>query len=130
MKSRFGLLCIFCLCLVLFSPVLTHAQGLGTINGTITDPSGSAVAAAKITATQTGTSFMRDADANTDGFFVLPSLAPTVYHLTVTATGFKTEAEDVTLLANQSLTVNFQLSLGVAFASRDEQVPVGAEHEA
>jgi hypothetical protein len=116
-KARFVLLCALCMCVVLLVPGFLHAQGLGTINGTVTDPSGSAVAAAKITATQAGTSFERDADANSDGFFVLPSLAPSVYHLSVTATGFKTEAEDVTVLADQSLTVNFQLSLGSAAES-------------
>jgi hypothetical protein len=90
---------------------------LGTINGTITDPSGSAVPSAKITATQAGTSFMRDADANSDGFFVIPSLAPASYHLSITASGFKSESEDVIVLADQSLTVNFQLSLGSAAES-------------
>jgi hypothetical protein len=90
---------------------------LGTINGTITDPSGSAVPSAKITATQAGTSFVRDADANSDGFFVIPSLAPANYHLSITATGFKSESEDVIVLADQSLTVNFQLSLGSAAES-------------
>jgi hypothetical protein len=116
-RFRFALLCSVCVCVVLFAPSFLHAQGLGTINGTVTDPSGSAVAAAKVTATQAGTSFTRDAAANSDGFFVLPSLAPSVYHLSVTATGFKTEAEDVTVLADQSLTVNFQLALGSAAES-------------
>jgi hypothetical protein len=96
---------------------LAHAQGLGTINGTVTDPSGSAAPSAKVTATQAGTNFLRDADANTDGFFVIPSLSPATYHLSVTATGFKTESEDVIVLADQSLTVNFQLSLGSAAES-------------
>jgi hypothetical protein len=90
---------------------------LGAINGTVTDPSGSAVPAAKVTATQTGTSFLRAADANSDGFFVISSLAPASYHLSVTATGFKSESEDVIVLADQSLTVNFQLSLGSAAES-------------
>ncbi|MGB6544071.1 MAG: carboxypeptidase-like regulatory domain-containing protein [Candidatus Acidiferrales bacterium] len=117
MKSRFGLLCAFFLCLMLLVPCLSYAQGVGTINGAITDPSGSVVAAAKVTATQAGTSFTRDADTDADGFFVLPSMAPAVYRLAVTATGFKTETEEVTLLANQSLTVNFQLSLGSASES-------------
>ncbi|MGB6431506.1 MAG: carboxypeptidase-like regulatory domain-containing protein [Candidatus Acidiferrales bacterium] len=96
---------------------MTHAQGLGTINGTITDPSGGAVPSAKVTATQAGTSFERDAEADSNGFFLLPSLAPANYHLSVSASGFKGESEDVIVLADQSLTVNFQLSLGSASES-------------
>ena len=114
MKVRSVLLSVGVLLLV---PCLAHAQGLGAINGTITDPSGAAVANAKVSATQAGTSFRRDADSNSDGFFVLPSLAPASYHISVTATGFKSEAEDVTVLADQSLTVNFQLTLGSAAES-------------
>ena len=102
---------------IVLVPAVLHAQGLGTINGNVTDPTGGAVATAKIDATQTGTNFLRTADANADGFFVLPSLAPAAYHLSVTAAGFKTESEDVIVLADQSLTVNFQLSLGSATES-------------
>ena len=111
MKGRFAVLWV---CVVLLAPCLVRAQGFGAINGTITDPSGSAVPNAKITATQAGTSFMRDAAANSDGFFIIPSLSPATYHLDVTASGFKGEKEDVTVLADQSLTVNFQLTIGAA----------------
>ena len=111
---RIVLLSLLCTLLV---PAIARAQGLGSINGTVTDPSGAAVPGAKVTATQAGTSFTRDANSNSDGFFVLPSVAPAVYHLSVTATGFKSETEDVTVLANQALTVNFHLSLGSASES-------------
>jgi hypothetical protein len=113
-KFRIALLWV---CVVVLLPGILHAQGFGSINGTVTDPSGSAVATAKITATQSGTSFTRDSDSNADGFFILPSLSPAVYHLSVSATGFKAENEDVTVLADQTLTVNFQLSLGSAAES-------------
>ncbi|MGO9642465.1 MAG: carboxypeptidase regulatory-like domain-containing protein [Candidatus Acidiferrales bacterium] len=111
---RIVLLSLLCTFLV---PAIASAQGLGSINGTVTDPSGGAVPGAKVTATQAGTSFTRNTDSNNDGFFVIPSLAPAAYHLSISATGFKSETEDVTVLANQALTVNFQLSIGSAAES-------------
>jgi len=56
--------------------LLSHAQGLGSILGTVTDPTGAAVASAKIRATQAGTSFAREAISNTDGYYVISALSP------------------------------------------------------
>ena len=40
---------------LLASPVLAQQIGGGTLNGTVTDPSGAAITNAKVTATQTAT---------------------------------------------------------------------------
>ena len=97
----------------LFAPLSSHAQGLGSILGRVTDPAGAGVAAAQVTATQEGTGFSRAASTDTDGFYVLPSLQPATYSLTVEAKGFNTSKEHgITLLADQSLTVNLDLKLG------------------
>jgi len=98
---------------LLFAPLSSHAQGLGSILGRVTDPAGAGVAAAQVTATQEGTGFSRAASTDTDGFYVLPSLQPATYSLTVEAKGFNTSKEHgITLLADQSLTVNLDLKLG------------------
>ena len=94
-----------------FSPG-AWSQGLGSIVGTVTDPSGGAVASAKITAMQVGTGISREAAANTDGYYVIPSLAPADYLITAHMTGFSDVKEGVTLLADQTLTVNFKLRIG------------------
>jgi hypothetical protein len=98
----------------ILSPLLSTAQGLGNIVGTLTDPSGAAVASARVTATQTGTGFSRDAISNADGYFVLSSLNPAVYNLTITAQGFRRQLQTVTLLANQTLTQDMKLQVGAA----------------
>ena len=100
--------------IVLLFPLLSHAQGLGSIVGTVTDPSGAAIASAKIKATQAATSFSRQVESNTDGYYVISSLSPAVYAVTVEARGFRIEKQDVTLLADQTLTLNAKLQVGIA----------------
>jgi Carboxypeptidase regulatory-like domain/TonB dependent receptor len=94
---------------------LSVAQGLGSIVGRVTDPSGASVASAKVTAREEGTGFVRSATCDTEGLYTIPSLHPAIYTLSVEATGFSTSREPgVALLADQTLTVNIALRLGAA----------------
>jgi len=102
------------LLVLLLSPTSSFAQGLGSIVGTVSDPSGAAIGSAKVTATQAATSFSRVAISNTDGSFVLASLNPATYVLSIEAPGFRLEKQTVTLLADQSLTLNVKMQLGTA----------------
>src|SRR5438876_3392822 len=98
---------------VLILPRFTNAQGLGSITGRVTDPGGAAVGGAQVTATQEGTGFARSAVPEADGLYVIPSLNPAIYTLTVEAKGFSTAKQiAITLLADQTLTVNVALKLG------------------
>src|SRR5580658_9974953 len=98
---------------LLLVPLHAHAQGLGSILGRVTDPAGNGVAGAQVTATQAGTGFSRAGTTDTEGLYVIPSLQPAVYDLTVEAKGFSTSKQNgITLLADQSLTVNLGLKLG------------------
>jgi len=102
---------------LLFLPVCSLAQGLGSIVGTVTDPSGGVVASAKITAKEHGTGFVREAMTDEHGYYVIPSLRPTAYSVSVEARGFSIAKQEATLLADQTLTVNVQLKLGVSTES-------------
>src|SRR6266436_4136324 len=105
---------LFVLFALLFVAVSSHAQGLGSIAGRITDPGGASVANAKVTALQIGTGFSRTALSDSEGLFVIPSLQPATYNLSVEANGFSTSRESgIVLLADQTLTVNFGLKLGM-----------------
>jgi hypothetical protein len=108
MKARTA----FPLIVTLLFQLLAHPQGLGTIVGTLTDPSGAAVVSAKVIAKQSGTGFSRDTVSNAVGYFVLSSLSPAEYTLTVTAQGFRGQIQSVTLLADQTLTLNLTLQVG------------------
>src|ERR1700674_4164459 len=78
---------------LLFAPLFSHAQELGSIVGRVTDPAGAAVAGAQVTATQERTGFSRAAQTDTEGLYVIPSLQPATYRLTVEAKGFSTSKQ-------------------------------------
>lgn len=92
---------------------LACAQGFSTLLGTVTDPTGAVVPTAKVTATQEGTGAGRSVATNDQGYYIIPSLQPSNYTLRVEAPGFKTYSQKgITLLADQSATVNVSLTLG------------------
>src|SRR5262249_17963509 len=91
---------------------LIHAQGLGSIVGTVTDPSGAVIASAKITVTEVGTGLTRTATTDSEGHYVLVALRPAQYDLKVEAVGFNTfNQRGVMLLADQTLTVNMKVQV-------------------
>ncbi len=99
---------------LLFVPLLSHAQGLGSIVGRVSDPAGAGVPNARVIAVQVGTGFSRTATTDAEGLYIIPSLQPVAYNLTVEAAGFSTSKENgINLLANQTLTVNFSVKLGM-----------------
>jgi hypothetical protein len=97
---------------------LAQAQGLGSIVGTIKDANGAVIANAKVTATEAGKGFSRTAQSDESGYYVLGSLRPTVYNITVEASGFHNyDQKGITLLADQTLTANVQMQVGAVSES-------------
>jgi hypothetical protein len=83
------------------------------IMGTITDPSGSAIAGAVITATDTerGSSF--STKSNSEGTYSLPRIPIGTYALRVEATGFRKEfVPTFTLVLNQTARYDFKMEIG------------------
>src|SRR6202521_2050571 len=76
-----------------------RAQVAGaTLSGTVTDPSGAAIADAKVIILNKATGVTRDATAGSGGFYSVPNLLPGVYDITATASGFSAAKQsDVTL---------------------------------
>src|SRR5215468_11033218 len=102
--TRYVALSLGLFCLFAFSETAS-AQGFGSIVGNLTDPSGAVIANAKVTVTELGTGFARTAVTDADGHYVLTSLRPAKYDLSIEATGFrKFSQKGLTLLADQSLT--------------------------
>ena len=61
----------------------------GTLAGNVTDPAGSIVAGAKITAVNADTGFTSEGQTNETGRFSVPYLNPGKYELRVEASGFR-----------------------------------------
>lgn len=90
-----------------------RAQGYGSIAGTVTDPSGAVLANVSVIATASQTGVQTKAVTNAQGEFTFPTLLPTQYTISVSATGFQAyKRPDVLLQANQALTVNIKLAVG------------------
>src|SRR5665213_2978360 len=108
-------------CIALFVTAgfaLAQVGGTGSIQGTVSDPSGAVVAGATVTAAKvaTGTAVVRK---TTDaGFYVLPLLRAGDYTVTVNASGFQSlRQEKIVLDALQTLGLNLQLQVGSATQS-------------
>jgi hypothetical protein len=108
MKTALLPTCLLCL----LSAPLALGQTFGSITGTVTDPSGAAVAGATITATNVATNATRSTISNDAGVYSFPSLPPGLYNLRVEKDGFRTATRPVELQVQQSVRVDFPLSVG------------------
>jgi hypothetical protein len=96
-----------------FSAASLHAQGYGTISGTVTDPSGAVVPSATVTATQTQSGTVTTAVTGKDGHYVFPTLLPAPYTVSVSAASFELyQQSGIVLEADQALTINITLKVG------------------
>jgi hypothetical protein len=93
---------------------LLHAQiNTGTIAGTVTDPSGAAIPAVKVTVVQTETNFESHALTNSEGLYRVQSLQPGLYRVIFEAAGFKRLVQEgFDLRVGDVLPVNARLDVG------------------
>ena len=105
-------------CIALLLPIATAAgqvSGGGTIQGTITDPSGAVIAGVSIAATNVETGVQTSRKTTDAGFFVLTPLQPGTYTVTVRASGFQTLTQErVEVVALGTVGLNLRLELGSA----------------
>ena len=99
--------------LLLCLPLLGQ-EGLSTLRGTITDPSGALVPRAQVTIEETGTSItVRTVTADTQGNYEIPALKEGNYILRVHMSGFAAfEESDIHLASNQTKRVDVVLRVG------------------
>ena len=84
-----GLVFFFAVAALSIFQLKAHAQGYGSIAGTVTDPSGAVVPNVSVIATASQTGVQTKAVTNAQGEFTFPTLLPTEYAISVTASGFK-----------------------------------------
>src|SRR5246500_3982289 len=102
--------------LVLLFVVPANAQTFrGSINGTVTDPSGASVPGATVKATETATNIDHTTVTSTEGQFAFQDVPLGLYKVTVTASGFPAYSVDkVQVVAGQIYTLPIQLKMGQA----------------
>jgi len=107
--------CFFLAALLGLATAIAQVGGTGTIQGTVTDPSGAVVTGASVTATNVATGAETARKTSEAGVFVLPLLPAGEYTVTVKATGFQNLTQPhviVDALAN--VAVNPKLQIGAA----------------
>jgi len=84
----------------------------GAITGTVTDPSGAVLTAAKVSVISEGEGTVRDVTTGSTGVFAVPNLTVGKYRLQVTAAGFAPyERTGIILSANQVFNADIKMSL-------------------
>ncbi len=97
----------------------------GTIQGTVTDPSGAVIAGANVTLTNAVTNYKQSVKSGDDGTFRLVNIPPNQYHLEVTETGFQAFTQDIAVRTQ----VPIQLKAALTLAGSTETVNVSASAE-
>ncbi len=112
-----------CIGLALY-PMNTSAQsGAGSIQGTVTDPTGAVIPGAAIHVVNNGTGVAADAKTNAVGFYQVPGLFTGSYTVTITAPNMKAYRAGVELQVAQAAVINPVMSAGPV----TQQVEVAAD---
>src|SRR5271165_1711185 len=122
-RSLFGIALLLCMLALAPSALFSQSASTGTVQGTVTDPSGAAVAAATITLTDKATNTPRTASTNENGRFILVDVPAGTYDFSVSKQGFR-----ISRLTGQTVNVGSSLTLNVALevGSVSESVEVTA----
>lgn len=95
-------------------PLFMYGQStFGTVDGTVLDPSGAAIADAKVTLTNIGTQENRSQQTGAEGLYQFVNVTPGDYRLEVEKTGFKHFTRDnVTVQVQQDTHIDATLTVG------------------
>ncbi len=101
-----------------------QVAGTGTIQGTVSDPTGAFIPKADVTLTEQSTQVSRTIHTDDSGEYVFPNIKPGTYAVSVTAPGFAgfTQKNNV-LEVGSNIAVNVQLKVG---GGKGESVEVSA----
>ena len=112
--------------LLLALPAFGQGTTLGSISGSVFDPSSAAIPGARVTVLNTQTGVPRVVTTNSDGFFQALSLIPGIYSVDVTAPNFNRQLQDkLKLDVAGAISLTFRLSVGQV----SEAIRVEAEGE-
>ena len=122
-QSKWILALVSLIVFVFLLPLAFGQSQFGSLNGTVTDPSGAATAGANVVVKNMASGESRKAVTNQDGFFSMSTLPAGTYQVSVDMTGFrKWVGSGIALNGSDSKTMNVQLKVG----SSSETVEVNA----
>jgi hypothetical protein len=105
-------------------PWVSAQETRGTFSGTVTDGSGGAITAARVTVTNVGTKAIALATTNQTGYYEVPLLIPGNYEVVVEASGFKRSVRSGLVLGlGEQQKIDISLQVG----QQTESVTVSAE---
>jgi hypothetical protein len=114
-KLHFSLIAIAVLLMLATTPIAGAQSTGGRIRGTVTDPSGGAVAAAKINLVNEATNVLRDTESGENGEYLFLEVPVGTYTIEVTQQGFKKYVrKGLTLNLNEVIGVDIALTIGGA----------------
>ncbi|WP_260703163.1 TonB-dependent receptor [Edaphobacter flagellatus] len=94
--------------------LLAQAAGTASIQGTVTDSTGAAVANATVTLTQTATGTARTTTSDGQGVYAVPNFPVGPYSLSVTASGFQSFTQTGVLEVGNNISIDPHLKVGSA----------------
>lgn len=98
---------------LLLPAAMLYAQATASIAGTVTDPSGAVVTAAKVTLVNEATQFTRVVETNASGAYQATAIPAGSYTVTVAKEGFEqTRQSGIQAAVASTVTVNLTLNLG------------------
>ncbi|MGO9862255.1 MAG: carboxypeptidase-like regulatory domain-containing protein [Terriglobales bacterium] len=100
---------ILMLALLLSLPLRAQVAG-AVLSGTVTGPAGAVPPHAKISVKKLSTGQSVDAQADATGIYTVPNLAPGDYEVSISADGFDTKINKITLAAGATVTLDAALA--------------------
>ncbi len=122
-KLRFTILAVLMMTIGLASPSRLPAQSRSTtasLSGTVTDPAGALIPSATVRIVSGDNGVTREFVTDAAGQYSFALLPPATYTLTISARGFNTVKQSLTLATGDALADNIKLQVG----SASEQVTV------
>ncbi|HWB32814.1 MAG TPA: TonB-dependent receptor [Acidobacteriaceae bacterium] len=106
--------------LAIAAPASLFAQtagGSGTLHGSVTDPTGAIVSDATITVENPVSGYSRQTKTDNAGQYQFTNLPLNPYHLTISAPGFNTAVQDVSINSPVPMALTTKLQVGAASTS-------------
>lgn len=96
---------------LLCAPPPPQAGAAGTVDGTVTDPSGAAIPGATVSIKAALTGYHRSTTTDATGAFHFPNVPLNTYHLEATSTGFTATHQDVQVRSTVPISLTVRLEI-------------------